>query len=57
MPTVRKYRKYSKDFEPKGWRDFEVDISETVEKIRKQWEERQVDLEMRETLDDLKNEE
>ena len=40
MPDVMKYRQYSKEFNPPGWKDFEIDISETAEKIRKRWEER-----------------
>ena len=40
MPDVVRYRQYSKEFDPPGWKDFEIDISETAEKIRKRWEER-----------------
>ena len=41
MPTVMKYRRWSKEYNPIGWKDFEVDISETVEKIHRHWKERQ----------------
>ena len=37
MPNVLKYRKYSNAYGEKGWKDFEEDISETVNKIRKNW--------------------
>lgn len=38
--NVMKYRQYSNNFEPKGWRDFEVDISDTVKKVEQRWNER-----------------
>lgn len=40
MEDTLKYRQYSKEFDSPGWKDFEIDISETAEKIRKRWEER-----------------
>lgn len=40
MADTLKYRQYSKEFDSPGWKDFEIDISETAEKIRKRWEER-----------------
>ena len=40
MPNARAYRKFSHEFDPKGWKDFEVDISDTVRKIRELYTER-----------------
>jgi hypothetical protein len=42
MPNIRKYRQWSKEYDPTGYKDFEVDISETVNEIRRRWEERQL---------------
>jgi hypothetical protein len=41
MPDVLKYRQYSKDYQPAGYIDVAIDISETTDKIRKLWEEKQ----------------